>query len=330
MIGEAGSKVYKSNGATVLCSIVIRSFNEEKHLGRLLDGILQQSVQDYEIILVDSGSSDGTINLARRYPVQVVHIQPEDFSFGRSLNMGIEAAQGEYIVIASAHVYPVYPDWLERLLAPFTDPKIALSYGKQRGDASTKFSEGQIFSRWFPDQTTLNQPHPFCNNANAAIRRSVWQQQPYDESLSGLEDLAWAHWAKGEGHRIAYIAEAEIVHVHNESPQSIYNRYRREAMAFKRIFPEERFHLGDFARLVMTNIASDLWHAAYQRVPLRSLGSIFWFRWMQFWGTYQGYQDSGPLTWQLRQTFYYPYGINTQAAISRRNVEPIRYNDVAE
>lgn len=330
MIGETNFINHKRENNSVHCSIVIRAFNEEKHIGQLLDGIQQQAMQKYEIILVDSGSSDGTLDIARRYPVKILHIDPEDFSFGRSLNLGISAAHSEYIVISSAHVYPVYPDWLERLLAPFTDPKIALSYGKQRGNTTTKFSEKQIFARWYPDQTTLNQPHPFCNNANAAIRKSVWQQQPYDESLSGLEDLDWARRAMEASYRIAYIAEAEIVHVHNESPQSIYNRYRREAMAFKRIFPEERFHLGDFSRLVVTNITSDLWHAIRQGALLRNLGSIFWFRWMQFWGTYQGYQQSGPLTWQLRQTFYYPHGINTRAAHSRRNVKPIRYNDTVE
>jgi len=330
MTGEAGAQDHGRDKNPLFCSIVIRAFNEEKHLGRLLDGILQQSIRDYEIILIDSGSSDGTIDLARRYPVKVIHIRPEDFSFGRSLNLGISAARGEYIVIASGHVYPVYPDWLERLLAPLTDPKVALAYGKQRGDANTRFSEAQIFARWFPEQSTSNQPHPFCNNANAAIRRSAWQQRPYDESLSGLEDLDWARWLMEEGHRIAYVAEAEIVHVHNESPQSIYNRYRREAMAFKRIFPQESFHLGDFARLVLSNIASDLWHAVRQRAPLRNMRSIFWFRWMQFWGTYQGYRQSGPLTWQLRQTFYYPHDFKTQTAQSRRSVEPIRYNDAAE
>ena len=308
------------------CSIVIRACNEEKRLGKLLDGILQQTLRDTEIILVDSGSRDGTLALAASYPVKIVHIRPEDFSFGRSLNLGILAARGETIVIASAHVYPVYPDWLERLLAPFEDPQVALSYGKQRGDARTRFSEGQIFARWFPEHSTLDQTHPFCNNANTAIRRSLWQQQPYDESLSGLEDLAWARWALEQGHRIAYVAEAEIVHVHDESPGSIYNRYRREAMAFKRIFPHERFDLGDFARLVLSNILSDLWHAARQGALWRSLGSIFWFRFMQFWGTYQGYRQSGPLTWQLRQTFYYPRGLApTTRAVQSRDVEPIRY-----
>jgi glycosyltransferase involved in cell wall biosynthesis len=310
----------------LVTSVVIRAYNEEAHLGRLLDGVMQQTMKDLEVILVDSGSSDGTLEIAGRYPIQVVHIQPDEFSFGRSLNRGIAAAQGEYIAIASAHVYPVYPDWLERLLAPFIDSQVALAYGKQRGDARSKFSEGQVFAHWYPEASNHRQAHPFCNNANAAIRRALWESHPYDEDLSGLEDVDWAHWAVEQGYKLAYVAEAEVIHVHNETPRAVFNRYRREAMAFKRIFPQEKFGLFDFLRLSLSNITSDLWHAAGQHCLGGSLGSIFWFRLMQFWGTYQGYRQSGPLTAPLRQTFYYPRGRGVGQSVSR-DVEPIQYEE---
>ena len=313
--------------ASPRCSIIIRAYNEEKHIGRLLTGIMQQTVKDLEIILVDSGSTDATTAIAGRYPVSILHILPEDFTFGRSLNEGINHANSEFIVIASAHIYPVFPDWLEQLLEPFDDPEIALTYGKQRGDEKTKFSETQVFEQWFPDQSQRRQVHPFCNNANAAIRRSVWREHPYDESLTGLEDLAWANWAVDQGHSIAYIAEAEVVHVHDETPKGVYNRYRREAMAFKRIFPQERFSLINFIHLTITNIASDLGHAARHGLLRSNLGSIFWFRIMQFWGTYHGYRHSGPITWQLRRTFYYPRPTELRKQARPRNVEPIHYNE---
>lgn len=316
------------------CSIVIRAYNEEDHIGRLLAGVLQQSVQDLEVILVDSGSTDATVAIAEAVgsecPVSVVHIQPEEFSFGHSLNRGIAAARGEYIVVASAHVYPVYPDWVERLLAPLSDPQVALVYGKQRGNARTYFSEHQVFAQWYPDESLLRQPHPFCNNANAAVRRSLWEDHPYDESLSGLEDLAWAQWAMKAGYAIAYVAEAEVVHVHNETPQAVYNRYRREAMAYKQIFPQEKFHLGDFLRLYLSNVSNDIWHAARQNALASAIKSILWFRWMQFLGTYHGFRHSGPLTWQLRKTFYYPRGRAARPQSAHRDVDPIQYSDMVE
>lgn len=296
------------------CSIVIRCYNEEQHISRLLSGILQQTVRDVEIIVVDSGSTDATRSIAARYPVKIVPITPEEFSFGRSLNMGCQATGGEFIVIASAHVYPEYQDWLERLLAPFADPQIALVYGKQRGNEITKYSEHQVFARWFPEVSNLNQDHPFCNNANAAIRRSVWERLPYDETLTGLEDMDWARRVMQLGYRIVYMADAQVIHVHNESLRRIYSRYRREAIALKRIFPQERFSLWDFVRLFAANVVSDFYHAWHDRVLWCNLPDIPTFRLMQFWGTYRGFAQRGSVTSQLKQTFYYPNGLARSAS----------------
>jgi hypothetical protein len=98
-------------------------------------------------------------------------------------------------------------------------------------------------------------------------------------------------------------------------------------MAFKRIYPEARFSLWDFLRLSTANIASDLYHAARQGVLWHNVGSIFWFRLMQFWGTYRGYRTAqAPLTDRLRQTFYYPRGLRPESPTPREGVEPIRYD----
>jgi hypothetical protein len=203
---------------------------------------------------------------------------------------------------------------------------VGLAYGKQRGDENSKFSEHQIFARWFPDNPAPRQGHAFCNNANAAIRRALWELRPYDETLTGLEDLAWAKWAQEQGHAITYVPEAEVIHVHNETPRGVLNRYRREGMAFKRIYPEAHYSLYDFARNLLTNIGFDLLHAARLRRCWNSFPSIFWFRFSQFWGTYLGYRRSGLLTPDLRQTFYYHIGWE-KAMQTKRNVELIRYND---
>lgn len=310
-----------------VCSIVIRAYNEEKHLPRLIDGIKRQNLQDIEIILVDSGSTDRTVAIAQENDLKIVHIDPADFTFGRSLNQGIQAARAEYVVFASAHVYPVYPDWLEQLLSPFNDERVALSYGKQRGNSSSKYSEQRIFSQWFPETSHLNQTHPFCNNANAAIRKSTWLDYPYDEALPGLEDLDWANRIQLSGKQIVYVSEAEIIHVHNETPKGVFNRYLREGMAFKKIFPQEKFNLSDFFRLSTENIIHDLKAARQEEVSSGVWSEIIWFRVMQFWGTYRGYHQSGPLTMHLRERFYYPnrhLGVGTK---KNRLVEPIQYNE---
>ena len=139
--------------------------------------------------------------------------------------------------------------------------------------------------------------------------------------------MAWAKWAKEQGHAIAYVAEAEIAHVHNETPRGVFNRYRREAMAFKQIHPEAHFNLYDFARLTTTNILSDTYHAARERVLWKNIVSVIWFRVMQFHGTRIGYRESGMLTPQLRETFYYARERKKKEE-KKRDVEPIRYNKI--
>lgn len=321
------SKAILSDNLRTPCSIVIRAYNEERFIGRLLDGIRHQETIDPEIILVDSGSTDRTTAIAERYPVKIIHLRPQEFSFGRSLNLGIRAAKHELIAIASAHVYPIYPDWLDRLLSPFIDPRVALSYGRQLGGESSHFSEKEVLARWFPESSTLDQVHPFCNNANAAIRRNLWEVHAFDETLTGLEDLAWARWAKDQGYKISYIAEAEVVHIHHESPAGVYNRYRREAMAYKQIFPTEQFTFADFVNLSTNNILSDLQCAARQKCLIRKFIDILWFRLSQFWGTFQGYRRTGPLTEQLRRTFYYPHISAVQASSRDRDIQPIQYGE---
>ena len=306
------------------CSIIIRAYNEEKYIGRLLEGIRQQNVTDVEIILVDSGSTDQTVPVAESFDARIVRIPSAEFTFGRSLNFGVRAATRELIVIVSAHVYPIYPDWLESLLRPFNDPTIALTYGKQRGPVTAKYSEQQIYHQWYAEVSNLNQATAFCNNANAAIRRSLWEQNQYDETLTGLEDLAWAKLVKEQGCKIAYVAEAEIIHIHNDTPQGVFNRYRREAMALRRIYPEAHFNMYDFVRLTITNIGSDVWHALRERVLLKNLVSIFWFRFMQFHGTRVGHRETSLVTPQLRETFYYARERKAKKERSR-DVEPIKY-----
>jgi glycosyltransferase involved in cell wall biosynthesis len=312
---------------TPLCSLIIRAYNEEKHIGRLLQGIQEQVVKDIQIILVDSGSTDRTREIAREHTVEIVEIAPQEFTFGRSLNLGFKEAKAPIVVIASAHVYPVYPDWLERLLEPFGNQRVGLVYGKQRGAASTHFSEHQIFHHWYPERSVNWQSHPFCNNANAAIRRELWEQHPYDETLPGLEDLEWGKWAQEQGYGIAYSAEAEVIHVHNESLAGIYNRYKREAMAFKRLYPHETFHLQDMFRLFLQNVFSDWREARQQGKFTANWIKIAGFRWRQFHGTYQGYRQSGPLTWQLKKAFYYPRDpAATPKQSEKRDIQPIQYN----
>lgn len=309
-------------------SVVIRCFNEERHIGRLLTGMMQQTRPPAQIVVVDSGSTDATLAIASRFPVEIHSIDPAAFSFGRSLNIGCRAATGELIAIASAHVYPIYDTWLEELTAPFADPKVALTYGRQEGDERTKYSERRVMAGWFPPHSIARQNHPFANNANAAIRRSVWEGQPYDEDLTGLEDIEWAKRAADRGHAISYVATAPVAHAHDESWHQILNRYRREAIAHKRIDRHQAMSAIEAAGLAVGNMASDYVHAARDGVLRWNLLSIPAFRSAQFIGTYRGFAQRGEPPALLRRHFYYPHGLRRRASNQvPAQARPINYED---
>ncbi len=309
----------------VKCSVVIRAYNEEKHIGRLLEGIASQDLKNVEIILVDSGSSDSTVKISNKYSVKLVEISSEEFTFGRSLNKGIEAAQGEFIAIISAHCYPVYSDWLSQLVKAMENSEIAVSYGKQRAGESNQYSEHQWFEKYFPDLSQPRQGHPYSHNANAMIRRSLWEENPYGENLTGLEDLAWSSWAMEQGYGISYVSEAEIIHVHDEKPGQVYNRYRRESVAMKQILPQSQFSFWNFLRLWTSTTISDLVQARREKVLKKEWLNILWFRFMQYWGTFQGYRFSGKVDASLHHQFYYPPGILSTKDPAERQIEPIVY-----
>jgi rhamnosyltransferase len=291
-------------------SVVIRALNEADHLPRLYEGLADQTRQADQVIVVDSGSTDATVSLSEQSGAEIVHIASSDFSFGRALNVGCQAASGDILVFVSAHVYPVDDCWLENLVAPLEQhADVALVYGRQTGDEfRTAFSEMEVMRRWFPDHSDPDQVHPFCNNANCAVRASVWKTLQYDERLTGLEDMDWARRAMLDGHRLWYAADASIVHLHEERFSQTLNRYRREAVAHKQIFGHQRMRSWEAAGLFAANVARDYLAAVPRRRLLQNLVSIPRFRAAQFVGSWQGFRQDGAPTIELKRRFYYPKG----------------------
>ncbi len=316
-----------SDMAVIDASIIVRCFNEEEFIGKLLFGLSrQEGPHRHETIVVDSGSTDQTLEIAKKFTNRIIEIPPESFSFGRALNIGCEAARGKYLLIISAHALPVYQDWITSMISSFQNDKIAMVYGKQRGIPSSAFSEQQIFEKQYPETSVPLQDHPFCNNANAAVRSQIWKEIRYDESLTGLEDLAFAKECMSSGYRISYSARAEIYHVHRETPSQIENRYRREAIAYKKIFPDEEMTFGDFMKLLIQNIGSDFFHAYNKGMFRKNLLGILSFRFRQFFGTYLGYCQRGDVSETLKRTFYYPNRLSRTAYHSEDTREPIDYH----
>ena len=299
-------------------SIVIRTFNEEKHIKRLLDSILNQNYSSWEIIIVDSGSTDGTLEIAKNYPTRIVKIPPKDFSFGRSLNEGCRCAQGDYAVFASAHTYPVDNTWLHKIITPFEDPKIGMVYGRHIEMDTTKLSEERDFRTIFGTKSKILVEEAFGNNANAAIRMALWKEIPYNEDLSGLEDIDWAKKIQARGFYVYYKADAGLVHIHQERYSQIYNRFKREAIAYKNIFSGKEHPRTKAVLDFLLLSTKDVMYGLRSRKSLRKMGQIIPYRFAQCKGSYDGFNRSPEITEKMKQDFYYP-SINRSVVIMSPN-----------
>jgi len=291
-------------------SIVIRTYNESKHLQGLLDNIGSQSLPkpDFEVVVVDSGSTDGTLAIAEEHSVSVriVHIRKEEFSFGRSLNLGCEVAQGAVLVFISGHCIPTDQHWLERLIRPVEQDRAAYTYGRQIGDSTSRFSECQLFRKYFPNESQIPQDGFFCNNANAALCREAWDELRFDEDLTGLEDMELAKRLVERGGMVAYVADAPVYHLHDETWHKVRLRYQREAIALQAIMPQVHVTMTDFLRYFFSALMLDCGAALEQKCLTRRFGEIFMFRLMQYWGTYLGNHEHRKLSHAAKEAYFYP------------------------
>lgn len=269
-------------------SIIIRTLNEAYYLPDLIEGIKSQTFTNWEIIHVDSGSTDGTLNILAPHSAKTITISPEDFTFGYSLNLGCEAATGDYLVIVSAHIKPVNNTWLENLLSPFKEENIGMIYGKQIGDDWTRIGEARDLEKTFGKTSLISIDNPFSHNGNSALPKKLWDTQSFDETLTGLEDLDWSKKIQHRGYRVYYAANANVYHLHQEPIRKIYKRYLGESIAYSRIFPESTFTKTDLVRGTLTESCRDLLYGIKQRKSLRSLISVLFERAAHFCGIYQG------------------------------------------
>ncbi|MEO9971926.1 MAG: glycosyltransferase family 2 protein [Hyphomonadaceae bacterium] len=289
-------------------SIIFRALNEEKWFADALRACQDQVLpdKDVEIILVDSGSTDRTLEIAQSFGCKIVHIKKEDFTFGRSLNYGCQSASGDYLVFISAHCVPSHTNWLKNLIAPLENGTVDYVYGRQVGHDVSRFSEHQIFAQYFPQADKLPQDGHFINNANSAILASVWADEPFNETVTGLEDMMLAKELSSQGKRIGYVADAPVVHIHEESFRQIRARYYREALTLRRIMPDMHFHFGDFLRYFIAGVLHDSAEALKMKVFLRKFGEVFMFRLMQYWGTFRGHNEQRALSRAEKERYYYP------------------------
>jgi glycosyltransferase involved in cell wall biosynthesis len=276
------------NAATPSASVVIRTKNEGAHLGRVLEAL---AGQDYapglEIVIVDSGSTDDTLSIARSHDVCLIEIRAEEFTYGRALNVGSQAARGEFLVNLSGHAIPCHREYLTNLLAPLEDGEVWATYGRDVPHPGCCPSQARDIHAWFPAQGPGHEG--FFSNANACLRRIAWEAFPFDESLGWAEDARWAEQVLGRGYRIVYAPEAQVYHSHACSAAVVRDRARREALAMKRIDPARaRYNLWRALRHWLGLSLLDYGYALRTAAHPKWWFHVPIYRAYQAWGLYLG------------------------------------------
>jgi len=213
----------------------------------------QQLGCPFEILVIDSGSTDGTAEFLRGQPVRLIEIPNVEFNHGLTRNLGIREARGEIVVLATQDARPADDQWMQRLVDCFADPQVAGAYSRQlpRPDANP-FIRDRL-SSWVataaaPRAQFVANPAEFAalppleklarvafDNVSSSVRRRIALDIPFRERRFG-EDLDWGHRALLAGHRIIYEPRSCVIHSHNNSMWYELKRIYLDHQSLHRLF----------------------------------------------------------------------------------------------
>ncbi len=230
-----------------LISIIIRTKNEELNVGNTLNRVFMQKIEvPFEVIIVDSGSTDNTLKIARDYNVKILSIPEDSFTFGYSLNYGITNSKGNIICALSAHCLPSDDFWLYRLTEPILNGECHATFGRQLPiDGLNPFEEFSL-KKHFPEKQKESGRVPF-SNANCAFLKNMWEEVRFDEHIPSWEDYLWYCLLKDKC-KFRYIPEACVYHSHPFSIGRVKRIAYSDGMSFK--YMKEKYNIDVFKESV--------------------------------------------------------------------------------
>ena len=219
-------------------SVVLPVKNGARHLPEVLDAISRQRIDAaVEVLVVDSGSSDGSVEIARAAGARVLEIEPSEFGHGSTRNLAAAEARGERIAFLTQDATPASELWLAELVSPLDEQgRVGLSFGPHlpRQDTSPMVArELEQFFGSFSEDGTLhvddgiesgNVRSGFFSNVNSALLRRCWEEVRFRE-VEYAEDQAFARDAVAAGWRKAYVPAAAVMHAHDFGFVTFMRRY---------------------------------------------------------------------------------------------------------
>ena len=216
-------------------SILLLTKNDVEGVCACLQAVFsQENAGPFEVVVIDSGSTDGTLDAVRQFPVRLEQIPPESFHHARTRNLAGRHAKGEFLVFLSQDAVPASTNWLHAMLSNFADPSVAAVYGRQLPKRGSSMERQDALNTLYGEHKIVKDPASqngrgylfyHFSDVNAALRRSVWQSAPFPENLKVFEDLGIAKLILDAGWKIAYEPAAAVFHSHRHSTVGLFKRY---------------------------------------------------------------------------------------------------------
>jgi rhamnosyltransferase len=255
---------FKDNTLTI--SIVIPVKNGVKTIEDCLSGIKQQTLFDRcEVIIIDSGSTDGTLELLKKYEVRLHQIPAEEFNHGATRNYGVSLAKGEFVVMTVQDAVPSDDQWLEKMIRHFEDPEVAGACGQQivphhpdknphqwfRPISSPKTKKIKFCSAEEFDALSPRNKKISCSwdDVNAMYRRATLEKIPF-RNTAFAEDALWAIDALRAGKTLVYDFSIRINHYHFLSRKYTYQRVLTQLYYDYKIFRYRRTYKWRYSEIL--------------------------------------------------------------------------------
>jgi rhamnosyltransferase len=227
-------------------SVVIPVKDGGAGLAHCLDAIARQRVDaEIEVVVVDSGSTDGSADLARSRGARVQEIAPEEFGHGRTRNLGAGLAKGGVLVFTSQDAYAADEHWLARLVAPLVRDEVAGTYGRQLPHDDARPPERYFLDFLYGPESRVQRlqgagepsfEQSLFSNVSSAMRRATWEKFPFADDLIMSEDQEWSRRLLRAGYEIAYVGDAAVRHSHDYSLGDAFRRFFDSGVSAERSY----------------------------------------------------------------------------------------------